>query len=57
MNWLSNPDGLNSGNLFSRPFGTVSQCIIEIQIDAPTCLSALAAAQVPFDIKKNNCAK
>jgi hypothetical protein len=30
---MHNPAGFGSGNLLSRPFGGLSQCIIEMELD------------------------
>jgi hypothetical protein len=46
-----------SGNLISRRFGNVDRCIIEMQINASKRPSAIAAAEVPLDIRKNKYAK
>jgi hypothetical protein len=54
---MYDPAGFRPGNFLPRPFGIVSWCVIEMEVDASNRLPILAMAEIPFDIPQNRCAK
>jgi hypothetical protein len=54
---MHDPGGFSLGNFLPGPFGIVSWCIIEMEIDTSKHLPMLAVARIPFDVRQNRCTK
>jgi hypothetical protein len=50
---MHNRGGFGSGNFLPRPFGVVSWCIVEMEVDTSERLPRLAVADIAFDVRQN----